>query len=91
MEKMSSDLHVKKMEHVVFQMYLKKKNYTSLLSSMTTTRSLLVKRSGLNEHFCYFLFNTFPFYQVPLDIIYGAKIVKTSHSELKMVQNCKNS
>ena len=33
MEKMSSDLHVKKMEHVGFQMYLKKKNYTSLLSS----------------------------------------------------------
>ena len=60
MEKTSSDLLVKKMEHVGYKMYLKKKNYTSLLPMlfsnakfvwmMTTTRSLLVKRSGLNEH-----------------------------------------
>ena len=33
MEKMSGGLHVKKMEHVGNKMYLKKKIYTSLLSS----------------------------------------------------------
>ena len=47
MEKMSSDLHVKKMEHVGYKMYLKKKNYTSLLSSHP--HALQQRQVGLDD------------------------------------------
>ena len=47
MEKMSSGLHVKKMEHVGYKMYLKKKNYTSLLSSHP--HALQQRQVGLDD------------------------------------------
>ena len=47
MEKMSGGLHVKKMEHVGYKMYLKKKNYTSLLSSHP--HALQQRQVGLDD------------------------------------------
>ena len=47
MEKMSSDLHVKKVEHVGDKMHLKKKNYTSLLSSHP--HALQQRQVGLDD------------------------------------------
>ena len=85
MEKLCSDLHVKKMEHVGYKMYLKKKNYTSLLSSHPhalqqrqvgldddTARSLLVKRSGGEWALLLFFIQHFPFLS-DLDIKHNSK------------------
>ena len=45
--KISSDLHFKKVEHVGYKMYLKKKNYTSLLSSHP--HALQQRQVGLDD------------------------------------------
>ena len=47
MEKMSSDLHVEKKKHVGYEMYLKKKNYTILLSSHP--HALQQRQFGLDD------------------------------------------
>ena len=47
MEKISSDMHVEKKKHVGYEMYLKKKNYTSLLSSHP--HALQQRQVGLDD------------------------------------------